>query len=671
MPIPLDELARNLLPRVLSPATTVGELLHLLAAQPEPRRVYVVVRLAADAYDVLTLSELAAFAPQSGGSFAALRLGTVPGLLLPAPPVRQTAMGLARAQREQAARPRRRLVVLDDHDAVVGVLAAVAMGVGRGDGLLDQLDTLPAPAHISVRFDGRAPNQPLVVARLYQLRVAVGDPDSAHASRPFDFDFGAGAEPVAFSVAVHADPTTCMVQAVEPTLVVAPPGRTTQEARFSLVATQVGREKVLVTVARADTGATVQHLWLPLEVASDETTAAPAATTQPLIRLPLDAPSLVPPDVELVLQSDGEAFRAVVRRRGANAVAYRLPTNAAAVQNAALRLRQELQRLVPQTVGYVTLNADAVRDAYLPLADAGWKVWDLLFNAPRASAELGQLAADLRALPAGSSIRIVLDTQSFIVPWALLYDKPGPLTRDTLAWDGFWGYRYALEVLPPGDYPTPQIAAPPGLALLLNDDAELRQYTTEQERVARTELTGAQSHVAWGQAAALQMLASPPPVALLYAYCHGEHASAATSPGALPSDSALRFGGSARATIADLRRLPVGDLAERPLVFLNTCQGATQEGLFYDGFMPFFVEQHGARGLIGTEVQAPIVLAHDYALRFLRAFASGEPVGKTLWRLRQHYLDTHHNILAFNYSLYCLGEVRLATPLVSPEQTDA
>jgi hypothetical protein len=58
MPIPLDELNRALIPRVLTPAATVAELLYLFAEQPEPRRCYVVVRVGRDEYDVLALDEL-------------------------------------------------------------------------------------------------------------------------------------------------------------------------------------------------------------------------------------------------------------------------------------------------------------------------------------------------------------------------------------------------------------------------------------------------------------------------------------------------------------------------------------------------------------------------------------------------------------------------------------
>ncbi len=137
--------------------------------------------------------------------------------------------------------------------------------------------------------------------------------------------------------------------------------------------------------------------------------------------------------------------------------------------------------------------------------------------------------------------------------------------------------------------------------------------------------------------------------------------------GALAGESAVFFSGQQRIRIADLRRLPAGPLASRPLVFLNACAGATQDAFYYDGFMPFFIEQQGARGFIGTEVKAPQLLAHEFALEFLRMFGAGQPVGAILWQLRQHYLKEHNNILAFNYSLYCPGDVRLAEPLLAAD----
>ncbi|MFO7170089.1 MAG: hypothetical protein DIU80_018860, partial [Chloroflexota bacterium] len=126
-----------------------------------------------------------------------------------------------------------------------------------------------------------------------------------------------------------------------------------------------------------------------------------------------------------------------------------------------------------------------------------------------------------------------------------------------------------------------------------------------------------------------------------------------------------------RVRLADMRRIVTGPLSGRPLVFLNACEGATQDAFYYDGFMPFFIEECGARGFIGTEVKAPQLLAHDFALRFLERFGEGRPVGEILWQLRRYYLEKHNNPLAFNYTLYGLDEVQLARPLLvgkTPEQ---
>ena len=131
MPIPLDELNRALVPRVLTPATTVAELLYLLAEQPEPRRCYAVVRVAADLYDMLALDDLREPLEPDGESALSLALGALPGLLRAAAPVRQDTIGLAAAERAQAATPRRRPVVLNADGAVLGVMASVLLGTSK------------------------------------------------------------------------------------------------------------------------------------------------------------------------------------------------------------------------------------------------------------------------------------------------------------------------------------------------------------------------------------------------------------------------------------------------------------------------------------------------------------------------------------------------------------
>lgn len=703
MPIPIDSLERAIIPRVLTPATTVEELLYLFKEQPEPRRCYAVVRVSADAYDVLTLDDLCEVAWPQGNALLPMALGALPGLLKPAAPVRQDRIGEDAADRKKNAAPRRRLVVLDADGAVLGCLTGGFLSGVTGTDLLalitpeepavlgmeETAPPSPTPANLNTRFEGLGANQPLTVGRRVPLIVSVGAPtasDSSQSSRPFTFTFPDASAPVSFTVQVDADPEAWTIKAVEQTMIVAPPGTTKQEAEFLVTARQPGRDKLHISVERADTGVTVQHIWLPVVAAAEDAapTPQPVASGRSEAILPLDTAGVERRTVEITIQPGEESFVAVVRADlpgGSVRDTYRVPVNGVEIQNAALRLRQELEKIVfyradNGSIPFAskqTLSVDEAiaRKATVSLADAGEQVWHLLFNAARAPEGLKQFAADLRGLPQGSTLQVVLDSQEFIIPWSLLYDKPGPINAETLDWSGFWGYRYILDTLPPGRYPPPAIADTPlCIQLLLNDDANLRTFTNAQEQFVRSELSAAQATVAWGDTAIQQALMAPCDAALIYFYCHGDHESgAAPNPNrdvtALASESALNFGGQARMRLADLRRLPAAPLARRPLVFLNACEGATQDAFYYDGFMPYFIEEQGARGFIGTEVKAPQLLAHDFALQFLRAFAQGQPVGEILWRLRRFYLDTHHTILGFNYSLYCLGDVRLAKPLLA------
>ena len=722
MPIPLDDLNRALIPRVLTPAITIAELLYLFAEQPEPQRCFAVVRVGRDGYDVLALDDLREALESLGESALALALSALRGLLRPAAPVHQDQIGLAAAKKLQHATPRRRLVVLDADGAVLGALVAIFMGTSKGldDPLAlieprrpavlagDEPAPPPAPAHLNTEFKGLGPNQPLQVGRQVSLLVWVGAPSAttlSRSTRPFAFDFAGAESPVAFNVYVEADPEAWEIIAVQPVMIVAPPGITERAAVFRVMARTPGSDKLRISVECADTGAAVQHVWLPVVAAGSEAPAAlaPAATLRSEIALPLDSPHVARPNVEIAIQPGLESFRISVRADLPDVQireTYAVPISSQAVQNAALRLRQELRTIVfhqedsgPQAyfpfADEDTLMVDEVtaRRVTVALADAGKQVWNMIFNPPRAPDGLKRLGDDLRRMPESSTFRVILESQDFIIPWALLYDKPGPVNVETLDWNGFWGYRYILDALPPGRYPAPTIKdAPLKLLLLFNDDERLKRFTDAQERFVREELGATQPSIAFGDAAIRQALMAPDDVALIYFYCHGDRKSGAetveqpyreaarrargdTSPfvAQLADESALCFSPKTLMRLADLRDLPIAALPHRPLIFLNACEGASQEAFYYDGFMPFFIEQQGARGFIGAEVKAPQLLGHDLALAFLRQFAQGRPVGEILWRLRRHYLDTHHTILVFNYSLYCLGEVCLARPLLAAE----
>ncbi len=708
MPISDQALERKIISVLLEPTTTVEELLLLFnEQQPQQLEYYAIIAIGTDRYDVLQVNDLREPLEKYGRSLATMALGAVPGLLWPTAPLSKDQTDAAAAEQAKNASPRCRLVVLNANGAVVGVLigdgAAIPKGLGDPLTLLNPPGPLvlgaeesapaplPAPPSLNAGFDGLAPNQPLTVGSATVLRVAVGVPTATtRKSGVFKFDFAGSSDPVSFNVLVDGDPDTWEIMPVKPVMIVAPPGTTTQDAMFMVTANQAGQDTLTITVERADTGAMVQKLWLKVvagATASAQSLVAAVPADAPIaaprleVSLPISSTDITRRQIEITIQSSAQSFQAVVRADfpdEAMRATYTVPVSGEEIQRAALRLRAELQKIVyypgkdsggpfPFANNSTLMIDEAVaRTVTAPLADAAQQVWQMLFTRPDAPDGLKQFANKLRSMPEQTSIQIILDNANFIIPWTLLYDKPGKVTPENLDWSGFWGHRYIIDVLPPGRYPAPTIESTPlSMQLLFNDDANLSQFTTAQEQFVRTKLGGVQVNVVRGSAAVQQALAAPIDAGLLYFYCHGDHVGDEAASTLLASESALLFGGPDHLRIVDLRNLPAAPLARRPLVFLNACEGGTQDAFFYDGFMPFFIREQLARGFIGTEVKAPQLLAHEFAMLFLTQFAQGRPVGQILWDLRRKYLDENHNILAFNYTLYSLSEVRLTQALIA------
>jgi hypothetical protein len=547
----------------------------------------------------------------------------------------------------------------------------------------DACAPLPLP-YLNTRFDGVDSGHPLTLKQQVRLIVSVDTrAATAGSSRLFRFKFSDSKTPVRFTVHVHADPDAWAIEAVEPTLIVAPPGVTQQEAKFLVIAKQPGVDKLYITVEHADSGATVQHVWLPVMAAERPAEGAERLGTAQRASLPFDSPDIHQPTVEITIQqgrAPGSSLATVRADLADNThvrETYVVPIDAPELQRLTEHLRQKLSQIVYYTedpsqptpfanTSELIVDQHVLKRAALPLADAGGQIWHRLFGGSHVPDGLRRFARALRDLPHGSTLRVVIEDRRFILPWALLYDKPGPISVETLDWSGFWGYRYVLDVLPPGIYRDPRIRArPPGLQALLSDEAALRAFTEIQAQLFQGELQAGRWDVRWGAAAAWEMLSQPSDAALLYCYCHSTRAGA---PAGLPGDSLLRFGSPDQSIrLADLERIEDEVLWNSPLVFLNSCKGAAHDPIFYDGFMSFFIERRGARAFIGTEVDAPQLLGHDFAIHFLRAFVQGWPVGKILWQLRRHYLEYHHTILGFNYSLYGLDEVRLDPPIAQGE----
>jgi hypothetical protein len=344
------------------------------------------------------------------------------------------------------------------------------------------------------------------------------------------------------------------------------------------------------------------------------------------------------------------------------------------------------------------------REAVTRLAAFGSELWTSLFRGEPGS-DLDAIGLALRDRPIESDgfIQVSMPERGtyFILPWALLYDKPLPADSYTVPDPrGFWGYRYAIEqrLASTGsstDAPV-QMSAPMKLAFMVWDS-----FPNAADQVAMMDqLT---------RDADPKLEVSSPPVALkddfykrvpgsadsiLYFYTHGHtrkrlerskapnlakllEAQLKRTPEDAPERNSLL--GLLKRLVEDTAehdktyielssgRLYYTDLLSRierlsssPFVFLNMCESAQSVPLFQENFINLFLGL-GARAVLGTECTMTVNFAHPFSSYFLKELLRGSPLAIALRSTRQHFLDKQ-NPLGLAYTLYGSGAVRYLPP---------
>ncbi|WP_129630004.1 hypothetical protein [Candidatus Oscillochloris fontis] len=540
---------------------------------------------------------------------------------------------------------------------------------------------------LNVRFDGYEHASHLPCNQWLPLVVGVGAKTATgplSVSPPFAFQFQDQTGPVEFCVSVYGDPDVWEFRLAEDTMLVAPlpqPGlaHSVRDALLLVRAKQTGQQKLYIRVAQKDTGTVVQNLWLYVVVGeATGNSTSPVHTVS--ISQPLDLQASSPHWVHLIFEASGNTAAGFALRIDARLpdwvhdARYTIPVSEEELRGAAARLRRELEQIVntnqpdaeepnpflSQTSLHI--NETLMRRVAVALADAGRQIWDMLFYTGKASAELKEVAKRLRNLEAGTVVEIRLENPKFALPWALLYDQPGPITADNLNWSGFWGYRFDLRTLYPGDYPGPVIdSSDLDIFMAFCDDYDLGAWIDEQQSVLHEHLGAQGCTTTIGADSFLDALQQQHKTKLIYTLCYGHRAKQPGQSLSLPAEATVFFSPDIPTRVADLRRLELEPFVGRPLIFMNSCEGVSRDPAHHDDFASYFIADQQARGCIGTEVIVPKLLAHRFALDFFKAFTSGHAIGPTLWQLRRTYLDTYHNILAFNYTLYGNGDIRLST----------
>jgi hypothetical protein len=343
-------------------------------------------------------------------------------------------------------------------------------------------------------------------------------------------------------------------------------------------------------------------------------------------------------------------------------------------------------------------DARTRKKAMRALALLGRQLYDRLFefDGPESSAwEVGHWIKE--HVPEGSTVQVVDRAQDFVFPWSLIYDEI-PWNEDDLSPkvepDGFWGWRYKVELLTKDLLETyaeagVEIDNREALQVGIGFNDEIPGATDQRD------LFGTLS-ASCGDRAVYEPFDSSPELVhylkegkkhLLYVFCHGFTERMAADIqigddligefkawlGTLSPTERQRFQGQEDSlfNVSDSWiRLSFGEVsltmmehcaADRldyaPLVFLNMCESAQVLPSLSGGFIPFFI-QHGARGVIGTECTMTSTFAHPFAEAFFQQFLKGEAVGDILWHLRREFLKKG-NPLGFAYTLYCDANAKL------------
>jgi hypothetical protein len=304
------------------------------------------------------------------------------------------------------------------------------------------------------------------------------------------------------------------------------------------------------------------------------------------------------------------------------------------------------------------------QDALNRLAELGAELYDVLLSTEYGGgAQIGEM---LRTYSERGSLRISISAQQFAFPWLLLYDKTLDGDADP---EGFWGLRHQIEMLPEvtGGSPVtfePAMRARDPLPLTFVANPALDELFGAGLVAAQREFfESMRSQVALTmRTSAAELFAdlNDPDLAAQIVYLFG---------GVSSGVAGVPDGGNSDALLIDdvnmdngisLRNPQVRSgllvrFKTAPLVFFNAVYGQLSPSLYWQ-LMTYLVEK-GARGVVGTEVEAPPLFAAEFARRFFQRFLGGQPLGELMLELRREFLARHNNVLGLLYAQYASGDI--------------
>ncbi|SDD63964.1 CHAT domain-containing protein [Cupriavidus sp. YR651] len=442
-------------------------------------------------------------------------------------------------------------------------------------------------------------------------------------------------------------------------------GKSVTKARFDVSPLKSGPCCMKATILKD--GQFIQQIDLTFTVGQPGTTAEVATRGRSMDSIAV----LQPRDLSLQIRPSPENDYECVMC-GAVATCVRLPITRERLESAVMSARAELLSVVMQrdTQGRypfqcgIDIPEQANQTALQVMARAGALLMRRLFEGPGAGEDVRAMGKVLRRLATSPRrpLRIQIVAKTMPIPWSILYmgDASGDVPLD---WNNFLGMRHIVEHMPfqnPMTVTDPEIVSnAPQLSVSLNVDPNIdiqfngdfvkSQQAYWADRAARSGLQVTARTTSDALVTALRDAQTPDQI--LYFYCHAV-SRGLTEPGGPGASSLALIGKSLTLDDLSLRTQREAPLAGNPLVFINACESAEMSPMFYDGFVPYFIDQ-GARGVIGTECKTPVLFAREWAERFFDRFLAGMPLGSTVLELRREFLERHRNPLGLLYAMYC------------------
>ena len=384
-------------------------------------------------------------------------------------------------------------------------------------------------------------------------------------------------------------------------------------------------------------------------------------------------------DLNITILNTGDGYQMVMSSQ-VTAMA-KLPINDTYLHSMIADLRKKLR---DQIVYYATpanerifqtqlnIPTGVADDAMKILAEAGYDLFLQLFYGPGHSLQANLLGDTLRRMATDGELNIQIFAQNFPLPWGLLYvdddiDNPKP--------EHFLGLKHVIESIPL--QPTMAVTSnvidtERGLRIGLNVNKDIDKQMN-RPIIARqidfwkginfenSDIRATVRETSDEVSAALK--GSDPAEDILYFYCHAITYNLDEEEKGGPERSRMIFTGKGDFSLKEARR-DRKIFNGNPLVFINACETAKLSPEFYDGFVPYFMRK-GARGVIGTECEAPALFAEEFAKEFFNRFLQGNStLGEIFLELRKEFMEKNNNMLGLLYALYVDGDTKISRPLL-------